>query len=149
MMSAHVLVPIDGSPLSKKSLEYALETFPGANLTALHVVDLFESGYGTPTDVETEYEPLAGSDEWYARAESASAEILEEASTIAKDQDRNLQTDSEIGDPQRIVVDYAKEENVEQIVLGAHGRHDPDHHVFGAVAEMVTRRATVPVTVVR
>jgi nucleotide-binding universal stress UspA family protein len=148
-MSAQVLVPVDESPLSRKSLEYALKTFPEATVTALHVVDLFEPGYGTHTDVETEYEPLVGSDEWYARAESASAEVLEEAETIAEDCGRDVQTDSEIGDPQRIVVDYADEEAVDQIVLGAHGREDPNHHVFGAVAEMVTRRATVPVTVIR
>ena len=63
--------------------------------------------------------------------------------------DRALTTVSEIGDPKRVVVDYADEEDVDQIVLGAHGREESGRSVFGSVAEIVARRATVTVTLVR
>lgn len=52
-------------------------------------------------------------------------------------------------DPKRIIVEFADEENIDHIVLGAHGRPAEKRPVFGTVAEVVARRATVPVTLVR
>ncbi|MGM0716648.1 MAG: universal stress protein [Halobacteriota archaeon] len=43
-MSTRVLVPIDGSPLSRRALRHALEEFPHASVTVYHVIDLFEPG---------------------------------------------------------------------------------------------------------
>jgi len=148
-MTRQVLVPIDGSPLSHKALRYALREFPDASITALHVTDLFEPGYGVYTDSETSYEPLAGSEEWYERAEEVSERLLDEAREIAAEHDREIATDSEVGDPQRVIVDYATEEDVDHLVIGAHGRADEARSLFGSVAEMVVRRATVPVTLIR
>ena len=148
-MTKNVLVPVDGSTLSWNALRYALEEFPDASITALHVVDLFEPGYGAYPDFETTYEPLMGSEEWYERAEEVSERLLSEADATAADYDRALTTVSEIGDPKRVVVDYADEEDVDQIVLGAHGREESGRSVFGSVAEIVARRATVTVTLVR
>lgn len=148
-MTKHVLVPVDGSTLSWEALRYALREFPEASITALHVVDLFEPGYGAYPEFETTYEPLMGSEEWYERAEEVSERLLSEAQSLARDQGREIATASEIGDPKRVVVDYADEEGVDQIVLGAHGRPEGDRPVFGSVAGMVARRAPVNVTLVR
>jgi nucleotide-binding universal stress UspA family protein len=148
-VAKHVLVPVDGSPLSHKALRHALREFPDASVTALHVVDLFEPGYGAASDVETTYEPLMGTEAWYERADEVSEELLEEVRAIAEDYDRELETVSEIGDPTRIVVDYAAEEDVDHVVIGAHGRPEEARPIYGSVAETVARRATVPVTIVR
>jgi nucleotide-binding universal stress UspA family protein len=147
-MTEHVLVPIDGSPLSYEALRRVLENSPDASITVLHVVDLFEPGYGVYPDFETSYEPLTGSEEWYERAEEVSEQLFAEAQELADEHDRSISTTSDIGDPRRIIVDYADEEDVDQIVLGAHGRRE-DRPVFGSVAEIVTRRATVTTTLVR
>jgi len=148
-MTDQVLVPIDGSPLSHKALRHALREFPDASITALHVIDLFEPGYGVYTDSETSYEPLAGSEEWYERAEEVSERLLDEAREIAAEHDREIATDSEVGDPKRVIVDYTTEEDVDHLVIGAHGRDDEARSLFGSVAEMVVRRVTVPVTLIR
>lgn len=147
-MTKNILVPVDGSPLSRAALRHACKEFPDASITVLHVVDLFEPGYGVYSDFETSYEPLAGSEEWYERAEAASEQLLEEARELAADHDRTVSTTSEIGDPKRIIVEYADEEDIDHIVLGAHGRRE-DRPVFGSVAEIVARRARVPLTLVR
>jgi nucleotide-binding universal stress UspA family protein len=146
-MTEHVLVPVDGSPLSFDALRYALREFPDASVTVLHVVDLFDPGYGDASD--TTYEPLVGSDEWYARVERHAEDLLDEASRLAADHDREVETVSEIGEPARIVVDYADEESVDHVVLGTHGRPDAERPLFGSVADAVVRRAPVTVTVVR
>jgi nucleotide-binding universal stress UspA family protein len=148
-MTKQVLVPIDGSPLSLRALRHALTEFPDASVTVLHVVDLSEPGYGTHADVETSYEPLMGSEEWYARAEEISERLFDDARELADDYDREISTTSEIGDPKRIIVDYADEEDVDHIVLGAHGRTEEERPLFGSVTEIVARRATVPVTIIR
>lgn len=145
----NVLVPVEGSPLSLEALRFALERFPDADLTVLHVVDLFEPGYGVDPDYESTYEPLMGSEEWYDRAEEITDRVFEEVRAIAEDFDREIATSSEIGDPQRIIVDYVDEEAVDHVVIGAHGRDDEDRQVYGSVAEVLARRATVPVTIVR
>ncbi|MDS0477129.1 universal stress protein [Natrinema sp. 1APR25-10V2] len=148
-MTDTILVPLDGSPLSRRALRHALEEFPDASITVLHVVDLFEPGYGAYPDFETTYEPLIGSEEWYKRAEEVSEQLFEEARELADEYDREVSTTSDIGDPKRIIVDYADEEEVDHIVLGAHGRTEEERPVFGSVAEIVSRRATVPVTLIR
>lgn len=148
-MTKHILVPIDGSPLSRRALRHALEEFPDASITVFHVVDMFEPGYGAYPDFETSYEPLMGTDEWYERAEEVSEELFADARQLAEDYDREIATTSEIGDPKRIIVDYADEEDVDHIVIGAHGRTEEKRPVFGTIAEMVARRATVPVTLIR
>lgn len=148
-MTKNILVPIEGSPLSRRALRHALEEFPDSSITVLHVVDLFEPGYGAYPDFETSYEPLMGSEEWYERAEEISERLFEEAQELADDHDRKVSTASEIGDPKRIIVEYADEEEIDHIVLGAHGRTEEERPVFGSIAEMVARRATVPVTLIR
>ncbi len=140
-----VLVPIDGSPLSHKALRHALRTFPDASITVLHVIDLFDPGYG----VDAAYEPAIGSDVWYEQARETAEERFEEAEAIADGYDGEIETESEIGDPERIIVEFAEEEGVDQIVLGTHGRPDEERRIYGSIAEGVARRATVPVTLVR
>ncbi|AZH25756.1 universal stress protein [Haloplanus aerogenes] len=146
-MTDHVLVPVDGSPLSFDALRHAFREFPDASITVLHVIDLFDPGYGTAAD--TTYEPMLGSEEWYAQVEDHSEGILDDASQLAADYDREVETVSEIGDPGRIVVDYATEEPIDHVVMGTHGRPDAERTLFGSVADVVVRRAPVPVTLVR
>ncbi|WP_318570583.1 universal stress protein [Salinigranum marinum] len=148
-MTEHILVPLDGSPLSRRALRHALEEFPDASVTVLHVVDLFEPGYGAYPDFKTSYEPLMGSEEWYERAEEVSEQLFDEARELADEHDREISTTSEIGDPKRVIVEYADEEEIDHIVLGAHGRPEEERSVFGSIAEIVARRASVPVTLIR
>ncbi|MFC4541415.1 universal stress protein [Halosolutus amylolyticus] len=146
-MSSRILVPVDGSPLSMRALRHALRTFPDAEITAYHVVDLFEPD--TVPDVESSYEPMIGSPEWYSVVDDATDRLFAEVDEIAADYDRSVATESDIGDPKRLVVEYATEEDVDHVVVGSHGRIAPQRSIYGSVTEAVVRRAPVPVTVVR
>lgn len=148
-MIRHVLVPTDGSPLAQQALRHALREFPDADITVLHVVDLFEPTYGEQQGFEPIYEGMMGSAEWYDATERVTEAILGGARDLAADYDREITTDSDIGDPDRVVLSYAAEEGVDHIVLGAHGRAGADRPLFGSVADTVARRASVPVTLVR
>ncbi len=90
-----------------------------------------------------------GSEEWYDRAEEVSEQLSDEARELAAEYDREVSNTSEIGDPKRIIIDYDDEKGIDHIVLGAHGRTEEERPVFGSIAEIVSRRATVPVTLIR
>nr|WP_239640751.1 universal stress protein [Haloferax prahovense] len=47
------------------------------------------------------------------------------------------------------IIGYALEHEFDHIVIGNHGREGVDRFLFGTVAERVTRRAPMPVTVVK
>lgn len=148
-MPGSVLVPVDGSPLSTRALRHALRTFPDAEITAYHVVDLFDPEYETVDDVGSSYEPMIGSEAWYGSVAEARDRLFAEVDEVADDYDRSVATESEIGDPKRLVVDYATDEDVDHVVVGAHGRLETKRPLFGSVADAVVRRSPVSVTVVR
>ncbi len=146
-MEAVVLVPVDGSSLSARALRHALETFPDAEITVYHVVDLFETDYVNGT--ESTYEPMIGSSEWDRFVADARDRVFAEAEEIAGEYGHSITTESDVGDPKRLVVEYATEEAVDHVVIGAHGRPRPSRPFFGSVVERVVKRSPVPVTVVR
>ncbi len=53
------------------------------------------------------------------------------------------------GAPFYEIIQAAKEESVELIVMGTHGRTGLDHILFGSTAENVVRKSPIPVLTVR
>lgn len=47
------------------------------------------------------------------------------------------------------ILDTAKQENADMIVMGTHGRKGIDRMLFGSVAEKVVKSATIPVLTIR
>lgn len=141
-MSQRVLVPVDGSERSEAALEYALEEFPDAEITAFHV---FEAGGGDLATFASMTGDLPGETELEERAD----EILEDAERTARDRGATIRTERARGRPDRTIVARADEGDFDQVVIGSHGRDGVTRVLFGSVAEKVVRRAPVPVTVVR
>ncbi|EMA37229.1 universal stress protein [Halobiforma nitratireducens] len=140
-MSEHILVPYDGSAPSKDALEYALEKFPNADITALYVVPAPEGYWGAFDDGG---EQATDADEARDRGRT----ILEEAVETAADHGHDLGTEVTTGQPDREIVEFADGE-YDTIVIGSHGREGVSRVLLGSVAENVVRRSPVPVAVVR
>ncbi|QRV17757.1 universal stress protein (plasmid) [Haloterrigena salifodinae] len=146
-MATHVLVPLDGSPQSWAAFDHAVSNYDGETITALHIVDPMEGvysdygggGYYDAQVHERAVERGEGLGE-QARERADDAEVLE--TTV-------LETAVETGPPARTILEYADENDVDHIVMGSHGRSGVARFLLGSVAETVTRRATVPVTIVR
>jgi nucleotide-binding universal stress UspA family protein len=141
-MPDNVLIAFDGSPLSERALTYAIENFPNATITTMYVINPIDS----VIDVEAGGLPVA--DDWYDNAQKRATAVLTTATDLAADQDLDLKTVTEVGKPAREIVEYAKEHNIDQIVMGSHGRSGIDRAILGSVAETVTRRARIPVTII-
>jgi len=138
----NVLVAFDGSPLSERALTYAIENFPDASITAIYVINPIES----IVDVEAGGLPIA--EDWYDDAQERATGIHATATELAADDGITLDTVTEVGRPARAILEYADEHGVDQIVMGSHGRSGIDRTLLGSVAETVTRRARIPVTIV-
>lgn len=150
-MSQRILVPLDGSPLSKKALRTALDEYPEAEITVLHVIDPTEPGYSYPhdADLDLSLEPLHGSEEWYERAREAGEALFDEAREIAAEYGGEIETETVVGDPARVIVQYAEDQDVDHILLGSHAREADSRILLGSVTEGVAFRAHARVSIVR
>jgi nucleotide-binding universal stress UspA family protein len=137
-----VLVALDGSPLADRALDYAVETFPTASVTTIYVINPVDA----VVDVEAGGLPVA--EDWYERASERAEGIHARASESAAARGVDLESVTEVGKPSRRILAYATEHDVDQIVMGSHGRSGVGRALLGSVAERVTRRARVPVTIV-
>ena len=137
-----VLVPYDGSELAVSALEYASERYDDAEIVLLYVLDLVEAGYDAPPGAEL---PVFRS-EWYEDAAEKAERILEASRSLV---DAEVESETVAGRPARAIVEYAEENEIDEIVLGSHGRDGVERILLGSVAETVVRRSPVPVTVVR
>ncbi|EMA33264.1 UspA domain-containing protein [Halobiforma lacisalsi AJ5] len=135
----HVLVPIDDSDPAEQALEYALAEYPDADITALHVIDPYE----------TSVDAWFADQDYLADLEAEAETLLETARERADDHGASIDTDSVVGKPAREITDYVEEADVDEVVIGSHGRRGTSRVLLGSVAETVVRRAPVPVIVVR
>ena len=139
-----ILVPIDESDRSVTALEFALDTYPEETIVALHVIDPAEYPSGG-----IEAGTVVDFDRFREEYENRGEELLEDARSLATEAGVDVETTLETGRPARTIVSYAEEAGVDHIVMGSHGRTGASRILLGSVAENVTRRSPVPVTVVR
>ena len=59
-----------------------------------------------------------------------------------------LETRVELGDPAEKILAFVKQENIDLIIMGSHGRTGLDHMIFGSVANKVVKNASCPVLTV-
>ncbi|MFB6086145.1 MAG: universal stress protein [Halodesulfurarchaeum sp.] len=139
-MISTVLVPMDDSEMSAQALRYALDSYPEAEVTVLHVV-------GEPSPLMGEATGLALAEDIDEEAEEIAEPIFESAQEIAAETDRTIETVVDLGHPARAILNRAK--NFDTVVIGAHGGSLRDRLLVGNVADRVFKRSPVPVVSVR
>ena len=141
-MAEHILVPVDESERSREALAYAMKRFPNAEFTALHVLEGGQGDLGT-------FSGMTGDVPDDERLQERADEVFDAARELAAEHGVTLHTDRGRGRPDRLIVRYADDEDVDLIVIGSHGRDGVARVLLGSVAETVVRRSSVPVLVVR
>ncbi len=145
-MYKRILVPIDGSPTSRRGLDEAMRLAKtmAASLRLVHIVD--ESALtmtpeaGTATAALLEQFTQAGRD------------IVTEAEALARGAGVQVETAMHENLAGRVadrILDEAAKWPADLIVMGTHGRRGIRHVVLGSDAEAVVRSAKVPVLLVR
>jgi nucleotide-binding universal stress UspA family protein len=139
-----ILVPTDFSEPASAALKWAatLAREFDARLYLLHVVP---EPYAYPWGTELSTLPMT---DILAQSEEASRGRLKElAASTGLPADRVV-TNAVIGTPVDQVLALVKDQQIDLVVLGTHGRGLVGHLLLGSVAERVVRRSPVPVLTV-
>jgi len=142
-MTNTVLVAFDESPQATAALHHALSNTDDAEIHVLHVNDPRNWAGSAGVD------GVFYADDSFERSKEAAEAVLEKAKDIAREYDTEIVTATEVGIVSDTIVSYAEDHDVDQIVLGSHGRRGLSRFLLGSVAERVVRRAPGTVTVVR
>lgn len=136
-----ILVPIDGSQRSKKSLKYAcwLSGAIGAKITVLHVII---NPYTRKTAGFDVVGPLM----------SAGEKILEEAKRLVEGENCknvNYELKQGVGNPSREIIKFSKQGGFSLIIMNARGHPPLTSVLMGSVSTMVVHYASCPVLILR
>ena len=140
MMYKKILVPTDGSEFAKKAQKHALflAKVSGAEIIAVSVT---ENNFinGLPLD-----------DEVYQLNQvlkERSEENLQEFDKLNVD-DLKITHVIREGSPAKVILEVAKEEDIDLIVMGSSGKSGFDRFIMGSVADKVVNSAKCAVLVV-
>lgn len=139
-----ILVPIDFSDYSKSALRYSINFAKSfnASITLIYVVEPiiyppdFSMGQIAIPTVNTE---------WDERAK-------EELDKLAKNEipaEVKVKTLIKTGKPFVEIIETAKEEDTDLIIIATHGHTGVEHILFGSTAEKVVRKSPCPVLTLR
>ena len=142
----NILVATDFGEASDAALTYGRE-LAGRFGATLHVLHVAENVYVTTFGAET----------YAAMAPNLQRELEEAAhlklNELVMDSDRSGPPTRPVvmtsTSPAYAIVDYARENGIDLIVMGTHGRGALAHLLMGSVAERVVRLAPCPVLTVR
>ena len=140
MMYKRILVPTDGSEFAKKAQQHALflAKVSGAEIVAVSVT---ENNFvnGLPLD-----------DEIYQLNQilnERSEENLKEFDKLNED-DLKITHVIREGSPAKVILEVAKEEAIDLIVMGSSGKSGFDRFIMGSVADKVVNSAKCAVLVI-
>lgn len=139
-----ILVPIDFSEYSRKALQYAIPFARqfNASIDLIYVVE--------PTVYPADFSfgqvgfP-AIEDELRKRAAEELDELLRYEFSKRVPAKRAIRTGKAFYE----IIQYAREEKMDLIIIATHGHSGIEHALFGSTAEKVVRKAPCPVLVVR
>ena len=143
-----ILAPIDFSELSMEAMRGAMELAKdvGAEVHLMHVIAPHHMFVPLPlaTNAEQSRELV--------REAAMLEQAEEELKRIKKDEfgdSKKVFTNAEVGHPVQKLVEYAKSNEIDLILLATHGRTGPEHFIIGSVAEKIVRNAPCSVLVFR
>jgi nucleotide-binding universal stress UspA family protein len=146
----HILLPIDGSEMSRKAEKecIALAKSGGAKVTALHVVSHFHLHYqpwAAPRSVHTKIES-----QHEEEAREAAQKMVDALVTRAKEKGVPCDGLVVVGDhPYEEIIKSAEARKCDLIMMASHGRRGLDAVLLGSETAKVLTHSRIPVLVVR
>lgn len=139
-----ILFPTDFSEGSAQALNYAVDLANryGAKLYLVHVIYDIAKGSGW-------YVPHISMDQMYKDIEEGAKKELERFGNQELGGLKNVERIVIKGVPHEEIINFAKNNKIDLIVIGTHGRKGLDRILFGSTAAQVVRFAPCPVLTVR
>jgi nucleotide-binding universal stress UspA family protein len=139
-----LLIPVDGSDYSLKAVDYAASRAgESKSPVEVHLLNVQMQIASVNVKLFVSAESL----ESYYRDEGNRA--LEAPLARAKSAGLNVTPHIGVGDPAKIIMNYASEKKADEIVMGSHGRGVLSGAVLGSVAQKVVHLSSVPVVLVK
>jgi universal stress protein A len=143
-----ILAPIDFSEPSMEAMRGAMELAKdvGAEVHLVHIVAPHHTFI--PLLLATNAEQSRE----LAREAAMMEQAEEELKRIKKDEfgdSKKVFISAEVGHPMQKLVEYAKQNEIDLILLATHGRTGPTHILIGSVAEKIVRNAPCSVLIFR
>jgi len=137
-----ILVAVDGSVVSQKAFEAAVEQTIAwkANLHAVYVV---ESGLFTDIPADNKLEIM------YSLLEQEGNVALDNIKEIARKKNVEVTTHFEQGHAGDTILGAAEKIGADLIIMGSHGKSNIDRILIGSVSSFVVEHSKVSVLVVR
>ena len=142
-----ILVPLDGSELAAQALSHAREFVErsAGELILLQVVP----DSATVNELMADTSGLVNVGEREQRLiETATAALATVVADLARDQVA-ARAVVRMGNAAATILDYAREEAVDLIVMSTHGRTGIARWIFGSVADKVLQTAPCPIFLIR
>lgn len=142
----NILCPTDFSDLSLYALRYA-RSFAERNAATLHCLHVVDDAYQYMVSMGPDSVPIGPpTEDLISAAEKQMKTFLAENLPGA-----SFPVTSSVvsGRPFVQIITYARDHNVDMIVIGTHGRAGLKHMLLGSVAEKVIRKAPCPVLSIR
>ncbi|RQG95649.1 universal stress protein [Natrarchaeobius oligotrophus] len=136
-MYTDVLLATDGSDCARDATAHAIDiaTTYDATLHALYVIETrigYDSGIIDPEMVER-------------KLRSEGEAILDEVESAVRDRNGEVVSTIRRGIPEREIVDYVEEQDIDLVVLGVRGRSEFKTVLLGSTSETVVRELSIPV----
>jgi nucleotide-binding universal stress UspA family protein len=144
-MYKRILFPTDGSEITGKAMQsaIALAKLTGAQIYALSVKEPF------PYSAISEMQPVPPQ-EFYDAQERIAAERVKAAADAARAAGVTCHAHTvEAIHPWEAILDHAKTQNCDVIVMASHGRRGVSAMLLGSETSRVLTHTTLPVLVVR
>jgi universal stress protein A len=143
-----ILAPVDFSPHSMEAMRGAMELAKevGAEVHLMHVIAPHHSFIPLPLESNAEQSREL------AREAAMLEQAEEELARIKKDEfgdSKKVVTFSVVGHPVEKLINYAKEQAIDLILIATHGRSSTEHILLGGTTEKIVRNAPCSVLVFR
>ena len=145
-MFRHILIPTDGSDLSRKAVTYGVQLAKesGARVTALTLTEPYRVASMDAVLVSV------GEDEYEEESARISEQALEQVSLAADAAGVKCDCVREVHDqPYRAIIDVAHAKGCDLIVMASHGRRGVSALLLGSETVKVLTHSTIPVLVYR
>src|SRR5215208_3960658 len=138
----HILVPLDGSTLAECVLPHVIAMAPVSNarVTLLHVMQQPQNGRGTPA-----VDPI----EWHLQKQNLEKYLDQVVSQLNESGILGVERVILEGNPANSVIDYARNNNVDLIVLSTHGQSGLSGWNVSSVVQKILLRSYKSILLVR
>lgn len=131
-----ILVPTDGSPGAEAAIDDAVHIAAqnDATVHVVYVVDQIDAGRlgEEPDDIRDD-----------------ANEVIGPVTEIVRDAGLEVTEEVLEGTPDERIVEYARSNDIDMIVIGTHGKNGLSRVLLGSTAEKIVRESPVPVLSVR